>query len=166
MDDLDTARRYHCTRCHQPVIICRHCDRGNIYCFDGCARAANKERCKRNAKRYRRSPKGRRSTAARQRRNRLRKAMLEPDLEPSKQPPLTPEPPDSEPSATPCVSPIVTHRGSVDEPGSAPLISMPTLPRVVYCNGCQRACNEAMRIDFLRTTRHHSRHRNYKGTPP
>ncbi len=166
MDDLDTARRYHCARCHRPVIICRHCDRGNIYCFDGCAQAAEKERCKRNAKRYRDTDKGRRSTAKRQRNKRLREAMPGSDPEPSKQHQHTPKPASAESEATPCDSPIVTHRGSVDEPRSAPLISTPTPPRVVYCNGCQRACNEAMRIDFLRTPRHHSQHRQYNGTPP
>lgn len=166
MDDLDTARRYHCARCHQPVLICSYCDRGNIYCFDGCARAAEKERCKRNAKRYRDSAKGRRSTATRQRNNRLRQAMSGSDPEPSKQHQDTPEPASAEPDATSSDLPIVTHRGSVDEPGSAPLISLPTQPRVVYCNGCQRACNEAMRIDFLRTPRQHSRHRSNNGIPP
>jgi hypothetical protein len=166
MDDLDTARRYHCARCHQPVILCRNCDRGNIYCFDGCAQAANKERCKRNAKRYRRSPKGRRGTAARQRSKRLRQAMLESDPESSKQHQHTPEPASPELSATPCDSSIVTHRGSVDEPGGAPLLPKPMQPRAVYCNACHRCCNEAMRVDFLRTPRHRSRHRTRNGTLP
>jgi hypothetical protein len=166
MHDLDTARRYHCARCHQPVVICRRCDRGNIYCFDGCAQAAQKERCKRNAKRYRDSTKGRRSTAARQRRNRLRQAMAGSDPEPSKQHQDTPESVLAEPDATPCNLPIVTHRGSVDEPGGAPLLFLPTPLRVVYCNGCQRTCSEAMRLDFLRTPRHRRRHRPFNGTPP
>lgn len=30
-------RLYLCRRCHKQVIICRKCDRGNIYCADGCA---------------------------------------------------------------------------------------------------------------------------------
>lgn len=75
MEDLGTARRYHCARCRQPAIICRQCDRGNIYCFDGCAKAANKERRRRNSKCYQRSAKGRRSNTERQRRHRLAKAL-------------------------------------------------------------------------------------------
>lgn len=166
MDDLGTARRYHCARCHQPVIICRHCDRGNIYCFNGCALTANKERCQRNSKRYQRSAKGRRSNAARQRRDRLCKALEQWSCGTSKQQRDKPTPPSPELGTTTCDPPIVTHRGSVDEPGGAPLMPKPQQPRVVYCNACQCVCSEAMRIDFLRTSRHQSRHRTHNRTPP
>jgi hypothetical protein len=166
MDVLGTARRYHCARCLQPVIICRHCDRGNIYCFNGCAVAANKERCQRNSKRYQCSAKGRRSNAARQRRNRLRKALEPLNGQMSKQQHDKPIPPGTEPSPTPFDPPIVTHRGSVDEPGSAPLTPKPQPLRVVYCNACQRVCSQAMRIDFLRTSHHRSGHRTHNGALP
>lgn len=166
MDELDTARRYHCARCLRPVIICRPCDRGNIYCFDGCARAAEKERCKRNAKRYRGTAKGRRSTAKRQSNKRLRDAMQGSDPGPGKQHKHTCKPAPAESDTTPCDWPIVTHRGSVDEPGSAPLMSTPPPPRATYCNRCQRVCNEAVRINYLRTPRHRSQHRHYNGIPP
>ena len=33
----DSPRLYHCARCHRQVVIYRACDRGNLYCFDGCA---------------------------------------------------------------------------------------------------------------------------------
>ncbi len=166
MEDPGTARRYHCARCHQPVIICRHCDRGNIYCFDGCAQAAHKERCQRNAKRYQRSAKGRRSNAARQRRNRLRKALEQVNREAGLQRDEKPVSPCPQLGTTVCASPIVTHRGSVDAPGGAPLIFRPEQQRVVYCNACQRVCSEAMRIDFLRTSRHRSGHRTHTGALP
>jgi hypothetical protein len=166
MEELGTARRYHCARCHQPVIICRHCDRGNIYCLDGCAKAANKERCQRNAKRYQRSAKGRRSNAARQRRNRLCKALEQLDREAGRQRGEKPASPYPELGVTACDSPIVTHRGSVAEPDGAPLTSKPQQQRVVYCNACQCVCSEAMRIDFLRTSRHRSRHRTHNGALP
>ena len=166
MEDLCTARRYHCARCHQPVIICRHCDRGNIYCFDGCAKKANNERCQRNAKRYRRSAKGRRSNAARQRRNRLRKALEQLNREASKQRHEKPIAPCPESSITACDQPIVTHRGSVVEPRGASLTFKPQQQHVVYCNACQRVCSEAMRIDFLRTSRHRSRHHAHNGALP
>jgi len=34
------ARLYQCARCHHQVVICSECDRGNLYCAGGCARAA------------------------------------------------------------------------------------------------------------------------------
>lgn len=166
MEHLGTARRYHCARCHHPVIICRHCDRGNIYCFDGCAQAANKERCQRNAKRYQRSAKGRRSNAARQRRNRLRKALEQVNREAGRQGDQKRASPCPELGITTRDSSIVTHRGSVDEPGGAPLTPHPQQPRVVYCNACQRLCSEAVRIDFLRTSRYRSGYRTHTGAAP
>lgn len=40
------SRLYHCARCHKQVILCTHCDRGNIYCAKACARIARKRsRC-------------------------------------------------------------------------------------------------------------------------
>ena len=34
----NTARLYNCARCHCQVIVCTHCDRGNIYCGSICAK--------------------------------------------------------------------------------------------------------------------------------
>lgn len=33
----NTARLYNCARCCSQVIVCAHCDRGNIYCGSSCA---------------------------------------------------------------------------------------------------------------------------------
>ena len=33
-----SARLYHCARCHCQVILCRRCDRGQVYCADDRAR--------------------------------------------------------------------------------------------------------------------------------
>ena len=67
-----SARLFHCARCHDQVVICRHCDRGNVYCFKGCAAAARKRSLRDAAARYRRSHRGRIANAARQRRYRAR----------------------------------------------------------------------------------------------
>jgi Fe-S-cluster-containing dehydrogenase component len=40
----------------------------------------------------------------------------------------------------------------------------PMQTRAIYCNACHQACNEAMRVDFLRTPRHRSRQRTRNGT--
>ena len=67
----DTARLYHCARCHAQTVICHCCDRGNIYCKD-CALPARQEAIRRASKRYQESPQGRLNHAARQRRYRER----------------------------------------------------------------------------------------------
>src|SRR5205085_1819849 len=66
-------RLYLCLLCCAQVVICSHCDRGQIYCGSICAKAARTKSCREAAKRYQLSPKGKRSNALRQRRYRERK---------------------------------------------------------------------------------------------
>lgn len=61
-------RLYYCLRCHQQVIICSDCDRGNVYCDADCAQAARAESMKAAGKRYQHSLAGRRNHAVRQQR--------------------------------------------------------------------------------------------------
>ena len=68
----DSGRLYNCALCHQQVIICSHCDRGNIYCADGCAQYARTHKQKAASKRYQSSPRGRQCHARRQRQYRQR----------------------------------------------------------------------------------------------
>jgi hypothetical protein len=65
-------RLYNCARCAQQVVICSHCDRGQIYCAGECAQQARKESLNRAGKQYQISRKGRLSHAARQARYRAR----------------------------------------------------------------------------------------------
>jgi hypothetical protein len=37
-----SARLYHSVGCHCQVVICRQCDRGNVYCAGDCAEQARK----------------------------------------------------------------------------------------------------------------------------
>lgn len=67
-----SARLFHCARCHRQVVVCRRCDRGNVYCFSGCAPEARQCSLREAAARYRRSHRGRVANAARQRRYRAR----------------------------------------------------------------------------------------------
>ena len=67
-----SARMFQCARCHCQVIVCRHCDRGNVYCANGCADLARSASLRRAAKRYRSTRRGRHSNADRQRRFRAR----------------------------------------------------------------------------------------------
>jgi hypothetical protein len=35
-----SARLFNCARCQRQVVICSHCDRGNIYCAKRCSQSA------------------------------------------------------------------------------------------------------------------------------
>ena len=59
-------RFYNCVRCHQQVIICTYCDRGNIYCSGKCAKLARKENLKQAGRRYQNTARGKLMHAARQ----------------------------------------------------------------------------------------------------
>jgi hypothetical protein len=66
----NTARLFNCARCHCQVVICSHCDRGNIYCGRRCAEHARKTSSRSAGKRYQRTYRGRIKHAERQRRYR------------------------------------------------------------------------------------------------
>ena len=61
---VDSARLYACARCHCHVVICRRCDRGNIYCPD-CAPVARRESRRRAGARYQATEEGRKNHNAR-----------------------------------------------------------------------------------------------------
>ncbi|NOT12209.1 MAG: hypothetical protein HOP23_10335 [Methylococcaceae bacterium] len=68
-----TCRLFLCARCRKQVLICRHCDRGQIYCADGCAKIARSHSLREAGRRYQQSRQGRFKQAKRIRRFRLRK---------------------------------------------------------------------------------------------
>lgn len=67
-----SARIYNCVRCHCQVIICRHCDRGNIYCSGRCSIQSRLEKQQEAKARYQSSAKGMQSHASRQQHYRQR----------------------------------------------------------------------------------------------
>jgi hypothetical protein len=70
---LEAARFFLCTRCLRQVLICRRCDRGQIYCGKSCSTEA-RLRFRRDARRrYQASPPGRALHAERSRRFRARR---------------------------------------------------------------------------------------------
>jgi len=68
-----TARLFLCARCRAQVVICRSCDRGQIYCAAGCARDARREAGRAAGRRYQASDRGRLAHALRARRYRARR---------------------------------------------------------------------------------------------
>ena len=75
-DEHDTGRFFLCERCRSQVLICRCCDRGQIYCAEGCARTSRAEHRRDVARRYQASRKGRFAHAARSRRYRARRKIV------------------------------------------------------------------------------------------
>ncbi len=71
-----TGRMYRCARCHEQVVVCQRCDRGQIYCPAGCAALARRERQRAAAARYQASRHGRFVHAERSRRYRRRRRAL------------------------------------------------------------------------------------------
>ena len=71
----EPARRFLCARCRAPMLVCSHCDRGQIYCATGCAAAARQHSQREAGRRYQGSLRGRFRHAARTRRWRERQAL-------------------------------------------------------------------------------------------
>jgi hypothetical protein len=71
-----SARIFNCARCHNQVIICGCCDRGNIYCGSTCSQESRKESHRKSDKRYQDTYRGRLNHANRQKSYRERKQKI------------------------------------------------------------------------------------------
>jgi hypothetical protein len=60
-----SARLFLCARCRDQVLLCSHCDRGQLYCSRACSFARRHERRRETARRYQSSQAGRLKHAAR-----------------------------------------------------------------------------------------------------
>jgi len=128
----DCARLYHCARCRCQVVICQRCDRGNIYCTQGCASLTRVESQRSAGQRYQSSLPGRHKHADRQRRYRQR------------------------------LEGKVTHHGSPPTPvGDVLLVELrkrgnregfSVIPpgRVIQCHHCGQVCSPFVRLTVLR----------------
>jgi hypothetical protein len=81
-----SARLFLCARCRDQVLLCSHCDRGQLYCSAACSIAGRRERRRQTARRYQNSQGGRlkhaaRSACWRKRRRSLRLAGAEGDID-------------------------------------------------------------------------------------
>ena len=63
-----SARLFNCARCLKQVIICSHCDRGNLYCGPACSQQARAQNHRIANQIYQKSLRGRHKNAERQRR--------------------------------------------------------------------------------------------------
>ena len=134
----DCARLYHCARCRRQVVICRDCDRGNIYCFDGCAGEARSESRRASGRRYQASLRGRHKHAERQRRYRRRLQAKAAQQEKVTQ--------QGSPTAPPGdVLPLALRR--VRNPSATP--ATPS-NQFLLCQGCGQVCSPFVRLTALR----------------
>ena len=126
------ARLFNCARCHCQVVICSHCDRGQIYCGVDCAQSARVVSLRAAGERYQHSRQGRFTHAARQRRYRQRQQQK------------------------------VTHQGSPLSGSHASLVTkvkrqVPLAAWLVnrvderfVCHFCGRICSPFLRLGFRR----------------
>jgi hypothetical protein len=128
----DSPRRYHCARCRVPVVICRTCDRGNLYCFDGCADQARAESQRTAARRYQSTRQGRHNHAERQRRYRQRL-----------QEKVTQQ-------GSPSICPGDLLRLELGRRQQR--LNLPVVPgqQVMRCHGCGQHCSPFVRLSVLR----------------
>jgi hypothetical protein len=68
----DDGRLFLCSRCRMQVLVCRRCDRGQIYCSGACSTQARRASVAAAGRRYQASRRGRFAHAARARRYRAR----------------------------------------------------------------------------------------------
>jgi hypothetical protein len=128
-----SARLFHCARCHCQVILCRRCDRGHVYCANGCAHHARRDSLRRAGSRYRSTRRGRLNTAARQCRFRARQQKVTHQ--------------GSALVEVPAVLPV-----TLKLPDSGARNGFDHSADVIHCHRCGGECSPFLRADFLRST--------------
>ena len=135
-----SARLYQCARCHCQVVICSHCDRGNIYCSGECSSLSRSEKQREASARHQSSTSGsgRRLHALRQQRYRQRQREKVTDQ-------------GSELLAPYDV--LLSKPESIVTRSEKPPLNT---HRVVHCHFCGCQCSERLRLSFLYRQRRHS----------
>jgi hypothetical protein len=131
-----SLRLFLCARCRDQVVICRRCDRGQIYCTKACAQEARRINQREAGRRYQSSEGGRANHAERSRRYRVRKKNV------------THQGSVSGPDLPPVGS-------TVGSPAAAAVQGTTT-----QCHWCGSCCSQFLRLGFLR------RHRGFRGVTP
>ena len=149
--DLDggaNGRFFLCVFCRQQVLICSHCDRGQIYCAGDCRGRARWIRRREASQRYQRSRNGRFNHAERSRRYRARQKIVTHQGSPS----LAPDA---------CVPEVSAATQEEPPPGAATAALGSAPVQVIWadatfgrcCHWCGRGCSPFVRRDHLRRRR-------------
>jgi len=130
--EAPSARLFLCAGCRAQVLICRCCDRGQLYCAGACAPRARRRAQQDAGRRYQSSRRGRLAHAARARRYRGR----------SKNVTHHGSPPPQSDDLLPLGPPEIA--GDAAAPDERP--RRPT----AHCHWCGRRCQALVRQGFLR----------------
>jgi len=134
----ETGRMFLCGLCRAQVVLCRRCDRGQIYCGPGCAGRARGAAQRAAGMRYQKSRPGRFAHAARARRYRARCKIV-----------------THQGSAAPRPDDLLLPEAAV----VAPTLVIPVEPSAWHCARCGARCAAVVRIGFLRHPRRPARDR-------
>ena len=126
---MNTPRLYLCALCLCQVMICSHCDHGNIYCPGSCAEIVRKTSLKAAGKRYQDTRRGRTKHAARQSRYRARCKKVTHQGSP----------------LSPSNALLMTHPEAVSAVAAAQ-------DGEIRCAFCNRLCSDFLRLGFLHTS--------------
>ena len=129
------GRFFLCGRCRAQVLICSHCDRGQVYCAADCSQAARQESQRNAGRRYQQCRRGRIAHAERARRYRQRRR---PKNNVTHQGSLSPR---TDGLLT------VGSTGVTREPQTT---ARPSTFTAGHCHFCGRGCAEFVRSGFLR----------------
>ncbi len=152
-----SGRLFVCVRCGCQVVVCRCCDRGQIYCGVDCAGQARRQTLHGAGRRWQRTSRGRRKHAARMARYRAKLAKGSDGV-------AVGMPDEGRPRE------IVTHHGSPAPPvddlvaGGATAMprddaspAEPSGRATTQCHWCGRCCLLPLRRGFLRRCDHRRR---------
>lgn len=130
-----SARLFNCKGCYTLVIICSHCDSGQIYCPEPCSQTARQMACRAADARYQKTSQGRLNHAARQRRYRQRQQQKQKEV--TDQTSLENRPHD--------VLPVEPNE--IETPQTAPWTEGN------FCHFCKKPVSDFLRRDFLGSDR-------------
>ena len=139
------ARLFVCARCRLPVVVCSHCDRGQIYCAGTCAQEARQQAQRAAGQRYQTSRCGRLKHAARTSRYRTRQKIV------THQGSL-PEPRDGvvRSAATTFATPAAVKQPATASSHDKAMRSQNLDPEFWRCHWCERRCPPLVRQELLR----------------
>ena len=148
-----SARFFLCACCRVQVLVCSHCDRGQIYCHDACAATTRKSLQREAARRYQCSRAGRFKHAARMRRWRERQAALAEKVTHQ----------GSQDTPSDVVLPVIPSTQPCSAPISISCLLVPSAHPSGCCHWCCTHCVAHVRLGFLR---HHRESNSNQGDSP
>lgn len=162
---LASGRLYSCLRCHELVVVCRKCDRGNLYCFGGCSQIRRMESKRRASRNYQSSIKGKLKHAECEARRRARKKVTDQGSHETEDRDSLVIGDRTEPEVE-CLA--TEELGTVDSPisGEAKAVEPGEAVKVIqemqYCRCCGSCCGTFLRLEPWQGGRYFKRARGLR----